>query len=161
MRLVVADTGPINYLVLIGDIGLLPRLFESVLVPQAVYDELADAEAPDAVRTWIAQPPAWLSVRPNPTVLQRDTAALPLDAGESAVIMLAIAVKADLVLMDDRDGVAAARREGLVVTGTLGVLDLAARRGMIDLADAFARLRRPASITDRACSKRCWRGSAG
>ena len=41
--------------------------------------------------------------------------------------------------MDDREGVTAARRKGLAVTGTLGILDLAARRGMVDLAEAFAR----------------------
>ena len=50
-------------------------------------------------------------------------------------------MKAELVLMDDQEGAAVARREGLVVTGTLGVLDLAARRGMIDLAEAFTRLK--------------------
>lgn len=49
--------------------------------------------------------------------------------------------KADLVLMDDRAGVAAARSLGLVVTGTLGILVLAGRRSLIDLADAFLRLR--------------------
>ena len=43
--------------------------------------------------------------------------------------------------MDDRAGVAVAQRQGFTVTGTLGVLDLAAQRGLVDLADAFARLR--------------------
>jgi predicted nucleic acid-binding protein len=43
--------------------------------------------------------------------------------------------------MDDQAGVAVARQRGLAVTGTLGVLDLAARRGMINLAEAFARLK--------------------
>ncbi len=43
--------------------------------------------------------------------------------------------------MDDRVGVAIARQQGFTVTGTLGVLDLAARRGLVDLADAFAQLR--------------------
>jgi predicted nucleic acid-binding protein len=50
MRLVVADTGPLNYLVLIGAIDLLPKLFETVLVPQAVCDELCHRVAPAAVR---------------------------------------------------------------------------------------------------------------
>ncbi len=49
--------------------------------------------------------------------------------------------KADLVLMDDRAGVAAARSRGLVVTGTLGILVVAGRRGLIELADAFLQLR--------------------
>jgi predicted nucleic acid-binding protein len=44
MRLVVADTGPLNYLVLIDAIAVLPTLFAQVLVPATVYDELADAD---------------------------------------------------------------------------------------------------------------------
>lgn len=141
MRLVVADTGPLNYLVLTGDITLLPQMFERVLVPQGVRDELADDEAPPAVRAWIAQPPAWLQVHANPDVRHAALVTPKLDDGERAAIALALAVKADLVLMDDQDGAAAARRQGLAVTGTLGVLDLAARRGLIDLAEAFERLK--------------------
>jgi predicted nucleic acid-binding protein len=45
-------------------------------------------------------------------------------------------------LIDERKGTTAALRKGLDVTGTLGVLDLAARRGLVDLADAIARLKR-------------------
>jgi predicted nucleic acid-binding protein len=141
MRLVVADTGPLNYLVLIGDIELLPKLFGRVLTPQAVCDELADHDAPTAVREWVARRPAWLDVRRNPDFRPDDAKTAKLDRGERAAIALASALMADLVLMDDQEGVAAARRAGLVVVGTLGVLDLAARRGMIDLADAFMRLK--------------------
>lgn len=54
---------------------------------------------------------------------------------------LALALNADLVLMDDRAGVAVAYQHGIAVTGTLGVLDAAARQGLIDLADAFTRLK--------------------
>ncbi len=57
MRLVVADTGPLNYLVLIGAIDLLPKLFETVLVPQAVCDELRHPVAPALVRIWAEHPP--------------------------------------------------------------------------------------------------------
>ena len=139
MPLVVADAGPLHYLVLTGDIELLPKLFERVLVPQVVRDELANTEAPQAVRDWIAHAPGWLDVRPaHPG---DDFAVAKLDAGERATIALALAVKAELVLMDDREGVGVARGRGLVVTGTLGVLDLAARRGLIDLAAAFERLK--------------------
>jgi predicted nucleic acid-binding protein len=50
MRLVVADTGPLNYLVLIEQVELLPALFEKVFVPQTVVDELRHHAAPEAVR---------------------------------------------------------------------------------------------------------------
>jgi predicted nucleic acid-binding protein len=142
MRLVVADAGPLHYLVLTGDIELLPKLFESVLAPQAVHDELNDPATPEEVRAWIARTPGWLEIRPNLTPPQENESMRILDAGESAAIALALSVKADLVLMDDREGVSAARGEGLAVTGTLGILDIAARRGLIDLADAFERLKR-------------------
>jgi predicted nucleic acid-binding protein len=141
MRLVVADAGPLHYLVLTGDIALLPQLFETVLTPKAVFDELSDPAAPPALRSWIARPPNWLEVRPDPTPLPGNHTTPTLDAGEIAAIALALAVKADLVLMDDREGVSVARGEGLAVTGTIGVLDIAARRGLIDLARAFERLK--------------------
>jgi len=70
-----------------------------------------------------------------------DPALAALDDGEQAAIALASATNADLLLMDDRDGVAVARARGVEVTGTLGVLDRAALRGLIDLSTAFAALR--------------------
>src|SRR5262245_26607290 len=142
MRLVVADTGPINYLILIEAIEVLPKLFETIFVPRAVHDELANVDAPIMVRTWIAQVPAWLEVRPNPDWQTNDDhAAAALDEGERAAIALAVDIGAELILMDDRAGVAVAYQQGLTVTGTLGVLDLAARRGLIDLAMAIERLK--------------------
>jgi predicted nucleic acid-binding protein len=141
MRLVVADTGPINYLVLIDAVGVLPQLFDQIVVPAAVYDELKHVDAPPAVREWIAQVPAWLEVRPNPNRNADDPAENALDEGERAAIALAATIGANLILMDDRAGVAFAYQRGLAVTGTLGVLDLAARRGLINLATAFDRLK--------------------
>ena len=55
---------------------------------------------------------------------------------------LAASLGADLVLMDDRQGVRAARNKGFRVIGTLRVLDLGARRGVVNLADAFERIKR-------------------
>jgi len=141
VRLVVGDTGPLNYLVLIGAAEILPSLFQKILVPQAVSEELRHPAAPPAVRAWARHPPPWLDVRPSPIAANDDPRWHALDAGERAALALALELKADLVLMDDRDGVAVAHRQGLVVTGTLGVLDLAARQHLVDLADAFTRLK--------------------
>jgi predicted nucleic acid-binding protein len=49
---------------------------------------------------------------------------------------------ADLILIDERKGTHVALDKGFVVAGTLGVLALAARRGLVDLANAFAQLKR-------------------
>lgn len=56
-------------------------------------------------------------------------------------IALAQELSADALLLDDRDGVAAARKLGLFVTGTLGVLDMAAERTLLSLPNAVAALR--------------------
>jgi len=66
VRLVIADTGPINYLILIGHVDLLPRLFERVVLPSAVQAELANSLAPPAVQRWIADFPAWRSHKRQP-----------------------------------------------------------------------------------------------
>jgi predicted nucleic acid-binding protein len=138
---VIADTGPINYLALIDAIDLLPKLFGKIVVPEAVRDELTDDGTPEIVRSWMAQAPSWLEVMPNPERNSDGSIAIGLDEGEAATITLALAIGADLILMDDRNGAAFSRSKGFAVTGTLGVLDLAARRGLIDLVEAFTRLK--------------------
>jgi predicted nucleic acid-binding protein len=64
MRLVVADTGPLNYLVLIRQIEVLPALFERVFIPELVRNELQHSGAPTSVRRWIAARPSWLEIVP-------------------------------------------------------------------------------------------------
>lgn len=141
MRLVVADTGPLNYLVLIGASDILPKLFATVVVPEAVCAELRHPRTPASVRAWAMRPPAWIDVRPVPAAAFDDPALGALDAGERAALALARIIHADLVLMDDRAGVVAARKFGFAVIGTLGVLDLAAHRRLIDIGDALTRLK--------------------
>ena len=138
---VIADTGPLQYLVLIGEIDLLPGVFDTVSVSAAVRIEMLHPAAPAVVRTWAENLPQWLTVVPEPA--ESSTARghhTRRNLGERAVIALARESGAALILMDDRAGVAAARAQGLSVIGTLGVLVRAARRDMIDLEDAFARL---------------------
>lgn len=139
--LVIADTGPVNYLLLIGHIDILPRLFGTVILPSAVRDELADIGTPSPVRDWIADPPLWIDIRPPATRCPSVESLKAFDSGEAAAIALAMELRADLLLMDDREGVIAARRKGFAVTGTLGVLTLAADRRLINLAEAFERLK--------------------
>jgi predicted nucleic acid-binding protein len=69
MRIVVADTGPLNYVILIGAIELLPKLFKAVLMPEAVRTELRHPGASPLVRIWAAEPPAWLQVQAVPDCL--------------------------------------------------------------------------------------------
>jgi predicted nucleic acid-binding protein len=90
--IVVADAGPVQYLVRIGVIDVLAPLYQRVLVPQTVARELQHNNTPAAVRTWIAQPPAWCEVHPDPPA---DPTLAFLDPGEQAAITLAITIHAN------------------------------------------------------------------
>lgn len=138
MRGLVSDTTPLNYLVLIKAIDVLPRLYERILIPPAVRAELSVPEAPKAVREWIAASPSWLEVLPCSKTSDPDF--VRLDHGEREAILLASELGASLLLMDERDGSAVARSRGLTVIGTLSVLDAAAVRGWLDLPEMFERL---------------------
>jgi len=48
--IIISNTSPINYLILIGQINLLPQLFQQIIIPQAVYTELSDRLAPPPVQ---------------------------------------------------------------------------------------------------------------
>jgi len=134
---VVSNTSALNYLVLIELQQLLPALFSRVLVPEAVLRELRSPAAPGQIGAWLDTAPDWLESRVAadiPTELRQ------LGPGEREAIALAESVDGGLVLLDERRARGIARRRGLAVTGTLGVLDLAAAGGLVDLADAFERL---------------------
>ena len=151
-RLVVADTGPVRYLHLIGRVSLLKDLFVSVFLPIEVHAELCHPGAPSELREWATSPPEWLKVVAPPALTDPATASLHL--GERAALALADALGADLLLIDDRKAARVASQKGFAVTGTLGVLDLAARRGLVDLVDCLERLKttnfryRPAMLED-------------
>jgi predicted nucleic acid-binding protein len=138
MIVVVADTSPLNYLVQIGCQEQLAALYERVLVPPAVMNELHHPRTPAAVRAWVEHLPAWVEIR---AVQSAPLATLAgLDPGEQEAIQLAQEQHADLLLMDERRAVAFARRQGLEVTGTLGVLVQAARLGLVEIDAAVNRL---------------------
>jgi|SRR5580658_2046358 predicted nucleic acid-binding protein len=136
---VVADTGPLHYLVLIGQADVLALLYTRVLVPTTVVGEMRQAATPAVVRNWISRPPDWLKVRPDPP---SDATLRFLDEGESAAIGLALSLGIERILIDDWDGRFEAVRRNLRVTGTLGVLVLAHQRGHLDFETALAHLSR-------------------
>jgi predicted nucleic acid-binding protein len=139
-RVVISDTSPLRYLVLIGRADLLPALYNEVLIPEAVAAELDQPGTPEPVRRWMRHRPSWLQIVPL-TARPASLFICDLDPGEQDAIVLALHLNADLVLMDEREGVEEARRLGLTVTGTLGVLDRAAEGGLIELALAITALR--------------------
>jgi len=135
--IVIADTSPLNYLLLIEQIDLLPHLFEKIIIPDGVRDEMVVSSAPIVLRQWITNPPPWLTVQ---TVDEVDATLSVLDPGEQAAITLSQLLSADLLIIDERLGRRMARDRGIPIIGTLGILDDAASQGLIDITEAIARL---------------------
>ncbi|MGB7157056.1 MAG: DUF3368 domain-containing protein [Tepidisphaeraceae bacterium] len=144
--IVVSDTTPLNYIVLIGAVAVLPKLFDDVYAPDAVVRELADARTPEPVRAWALRPPEWLTVL-SPSSRLPSTS--QLDAGEPDAISLAKEIKAPAVLLDEKLGRSVALSEGLVVIRTLALLELAAERELIELRPTLERLQATTFRVDR------------
>jgi predicted nucleic acid-binding protein len=100
MQSIVADTTPLNYLVLIQAADILPSLYRRVLIPPAVKAELDHASTPAIVRAWISQPPSWLEVVNLKQPV--DSAPAHLDEGEREAISLASELQAALLLRDEK-----------------------------------------------------------
>jgi predicted nucleic acid-binding protein len=139
MIVVVADTSPIRYLVRIGEIDLLKKLYGEVIVPGVVLDELQAGDGLPAVRAWSGKLPDRVRVqspaKPLPDRLSS------LHRGEIQAIALAEELQAALLLIDDRAGAQAALDRGLTITGTLGVLVEAAQAGLIGIEAVLQRLK--------------------
>lgn len=136
--IVVSDTSPVCYLLLINQILVLQRLYGCVIIPQAVADELRASESPPVVKSWIAQPPNWLQIQP--IELSQDVELEKLDPGEREAILLAEQLKADLVILDDKAARRIAVERGLKIIGLLGILKDATRYGLLDLEATFEQL---------------------
>ena len=137
MSIVVSDTSPLHYLILCGAQSVLPSLFLKVVIPPTVFRELQQPNTPPAVREWADALPPWVAVQ-TPKSLNL---VLDVDAGELEAICLAQEIKAAALLIDDRAGRNAAMRCGLAVIGTIGLLEQAAARGLLELPPTVERLR--------------------
>jgi len=130
-RIVVVNTTPIIALALIGQLDLLQHLYGEVLIPPTVQAEVlaggsvgvgvAELQKADWVRTVHLQDP------------RRADLLSDLDRGEAEVIALAQELNADLVIIDERLARLHAKRLGLPLTGTLGVLLKAKERRFIPI----------------------------
>ncbi len=137
--LVVCDNSTLSALAEIDLLDLLPHVVGRVAIPASVAHESRHARAPAALRAWIARPPDWLDMVPDPTELLPETTAL--GAGEAAAITIAWMRRGRCTLiLDEKRGRSVAKSLGLPVTGLLAILVTAATLGRVDFDDALARL---------------------
>jgi uncharacterized protein len=130
--IIVSDTSPLSGLAITGHLFLLQQIYGQVVIPGAVADELRRGGQDDSrINATLAVD--WIEIRQPIDValvesLQSDR---NLDRGEAEAIALAVELKADELLINERLGRREARRLGLSITGLLGLLLVAKRQGLI------------------------------
>src|SRR5437879_13451152 len=136
--IVIADTSPLHYLILLERAEVLQHLYGRVIIPESVVRELPAQKRHAVVRQWITSPPEWLQIRQ--IAVPPDPALAELDLGEREAIALAETLRADALIIDEKMGRREAERRKLRVIGTVRVLDDAAEAGLVDMRTVLPRL---------------------
>ena len=118
---VVVNATPLIALSLIDQLELLNQLFDEVIVPSGVYQEvvISGASKPGAIELKNA---SWIQVQSVTPSSIIEPLLLGLDRGELQVILLAVSIKPDWVIIDEKLARRVAKVMGLSVKGTVGIL---------------------------------------
>jgi predicted nucleic acid-binding protein len=119
---VVSNSSPLIAFADIGQLNLFPAIFGSILIPPSVAAEIAPT---------ITELPQWLSVTALKQAIPGILVQRSLGSGEREALALAIEVRAERVVLDDLPARRIARSLDMSVTGTVGVLLVAKRHGLI------------------------------
>jgi len=138
---VIANATPLIALALIERLDLLQQMFDEVLVPVVVYDEVAGSGSGRPGASAIARA-RWLQVVSPEAASTIEPLLLGLDEGEVQVLLLANERRPDWVLIDEKRARRAARAMGLPVKGTLGILLAAVLAGLLPREEALEALSR-------------------
>jgi predicted nucleic acid-binding protein len=139
MRPVVSDASPLIVLAKANLLAPLPQLFSEVFLPQAVQDEILTGPPDDPMKKLLPSCSWLVPVKLSPPL--SPLSVWQLGRGEAEVIEYARLHGNLPVLLDDRAGRRAAESLGLKVYGTLGLMAMAVKSGLIssfrDVADAL------------------------
>lgn len=127
---IVSNTSPLSNLAKIGKLHLLQEIYSQIIIPTLVYKELTSIGAGDIV-TNAVQSAAWIEVQQVTNQATVIALQKKLNDGEAEAIALAIELKADQLIIDERMGRREATNLGVEITGILGVLLIAKKRGLI------------------------------
>lgn len=116
--IVISDTSVITNLIQLDQLILLRKLFGDIVLPQKVFDELSRLPK----QAIILRRLKWVEVKSASNTKYFEKLCKILDAGEAEAIALAIELKADVLLIDERKGRRIAQENGILITGLLGVL---------------------------------------
>lgn len=128
--IVVSDTSALSNLAVVEHLWLLEAIYRNIMIPQVVASELAAASNPSIS---VIPQLGWVQIKPlkNSQLAEQLQQQRGLDAGEANAIALALELKADDLLIDERLGRQEASRLGLSIIGILGILLVAKYRSLI------------------------------
>jgi predicted nucleic acid-binding protein len=130
--IIVSDTSPLSHLAKVAQLSLLHQLYGTVIIPDTVANELqkADAEEREIAELLTL---SWIRIYQvqNQVLVEELINEADLDEGEAEAIVLAIEVKAQRLLIDERLGRKEAKKRGVSVVGVLGILVAAKTEGLI------------------------------
>ncbi len=130
--LVISNTSPVMNLAIVGQLELLQKRFNEVIIPEAVVEELkldTDYSGTDKIRDAISA--GWIRVEKVKNIQLTQALKRELDNGEAEAIALALQLKVTEILMDEREGRSVAKTMGLKPIGVLGILLQAKKDGVI------------------------------
>lgn len=128
--IVISDTSPISNLLLIDELEILKSLYGKLVIPKKVFDEIQALEN-FGIDTSFLQTATWIDIQNVSDFTLVKQLETEVDAGEAEAIGLAIELKAERLLIDERIGRRVAQRYGLQITGLLGVLVSAKQTNLI------------------------------
>lgn len=129
--IIVSDTSPVSNLILIERLDILQKLFTEIIIPSAVDAEIRALKqfGKDLSEYENAE---WIKVIAPANLHKVQTLQMNLNEGEAQAIALALEIKCNLLLMDERIGTNIARQEGLQTIGLVGVLIKAKEEKIIE-----------------------------
>lgn len=126
--IVISDTSVITNLIQLEQLNLLGQLFDQVIIPRKVHEELG--KRPE--QTELISQHDWIEVREISNNDLYNKLLDILDAGESESIALALELNADLLIIDEKRGRKIAKDYGIAITGLLGIIVEAKEVGYIN-----------------------------
>jgi len=138
MGIIVSDTTPIISLLKINHLNLLEKMFGDVFISEGVFKELTGNPKYQKETKQIKNS-SFIQIFPivNQQAVIDLIVSGGLDLGESEAIVLAKEIKASTLIIDERRGRAVAEKEGLAITGTIGILLEARKKNIISLEDSI------------------------
>lgn len=129
--IVISDSSPLINLACINRVELLPAIFEHIIIPQSVYEEIVILGRGQP-GSEIIESANWISIKDCTLIEQVNQFRKELDQGEAEALALALELNADILLMDEFKGRSIARQKEIRVIGLLGILLEAKKKNLIE-----------------------------